>query len=45
MSKLIYWDDCIVCSNVKMGSILTSKIPWLLNDPRSILKKKVLHLY
>ena len=45
MSKLIYWDDGIVCSNVKMGSILTSKIPWLLNDPRSILKKKVLHLY
>jgi len=25
---------------VKMGNILTSKIPWLLNDPRSILKKK-----
>ena len=27
-------------SNVVMGSILTTKISWLVDDPRSILKKK-----
>ena len=27
-------------SNVVMGSILTTKISWLVDDPRYILKKK-----
>jgi len=25
--------------NVKMGSILTEKIPWLMNPPETIIKK------
>ena len=41
MSKLLFDDGIPSISNVVMGSILTTKIPWLLDDPRSILKKKV----
>ena len=41
MGKLFIDDGIPAISNVVMGSILTTKISWLLDDPRSILKKKV----
>ena len=38
--------DLPAIKNVKMGSILTEKIPWLLTDPRTInIKTKSSYIY
>ena len=38
MEKTFVEDNVLSIKTVNMGSILTEKIPWLMNDPRTITK-------